>query len=925
MSAQNVGKTFTDPEATARWVKVAAGFGAVEIDGEFAEALRGHLNDWSVIFLEQGSTDARDAWAHAGPIRATNELEALAERAMASGARRLVVAVCFECDERDEGEVARASGRDVRAALEQAFILAGARKHPSTYLLCDYETMGSESGEVRAIFEPLPVAALEKYPLHVLKEERDLHMDMLREAGERSDAHVARYEWACRYIRPGDRVLDAACGLGYGGYVMSKRSEAHSILGIDGSDWAREYADLSFASERVKFRTGLLPEVLLDYPDASFDLIVSFETLEHVEDPVALLREYARLLTPGGRIVASVPNDWADETGKDPNPHHLHVYEWERLQLEMSGSFLVEEAWQQIASGCKQGADRAWRPAARRLRRVVDRATRLPDAEWWLAVGMKDPLLADDSIPYRNSLHAGYGGSRHLVDFAEFYQNPWLVHALVEIPYRLHDKSLLRDLAGRAGASFPSGSAEFGASLAVSGYALLEQGVLDGAALAAWRHGYVDFLRQGDAVANPHVARWKVSLAFLSGRLHLAEGSLRLAAEDFQRVSVSEVTHITPTLGTKVIEAAYRHGAIMFSLGEFDAARVSWKHGIHRARECLSEDWVEFYGDLDAPLEFSMNDAVEIVDQAARCAAALRATSGVSGISQHDALAMVERRSLRSALTLITSDLVSALDDKKVQAERLREAITTCDELRKSLAVAEDHSFERMSKLQELDTALGEAQRLSVERLSTIEQLVPALESSKAVARDRGVRIDELNAVIAGLEAQAKERLRLWEATDLALAETQEQSNARVDELKGVIAGLETQAQERLRLWEATDLALAETRKQSSARIDELNAIISSLETLAQERLRLWEATDLALAEAQKYSLKHVEQLRLLGNELEDERDRSLGRLQQVQALDASRRDLVTHIEKLSALLVSAGIEVPVQGDLAPRGANADE
>lgn len=886
MSMQDVGKTLTDPEATARWVKLAAGFGAVEIDGEFAETLRGHLNDWPVIFLGQGSADARDAWAHAGPIRSASELEVLAERAVASGARRLVVAVYFECDETDEGEVVHTEGRDGRAALERAFILAGARKHPSTYLLCDYETMGSESGEVRAIFEPLPVAALERYPLHVLKEERDLHMDMLREAGERSDAHVARYEWASRYIRPGDRVLDAACGLGYGSYVMSKRSEAQSILGIDGSDWAREYADLSFASERVKFRTGFLPDVLVDYPDASFDLIVSFETLEHVEDPVALLREYARLLTPGGRIVASVPNDWADETGKDPNPHHLHVYEWKRLQQEMSGSFLVEEAWQQIASGCKQGPDRAWRPAARRLRRVSDRTARLPDAEWWLAVGMKDPLLADDSIPYRDSVHAGYGGNRHLVDFAKFYQNPWLVHALVEIPYRLRDKSLLRDLAGRAGASFPSGSADSGASLAVSGYALLEQGVLDGAALAAWRHGYVDFLRRGDAVANPHVARWKVSLAFLSGRLHLAEGSLRLAAEDFQRVSVAEVTHITPTLGTKVVEAAYRYGAIMFSLGEFDTARESWKHGVYRARECLSEDWVEFYGDLDAPFEFSMNDAVEIVDQAARCAAALRATSNSSEISQHDALAMVERRSLRSALTLITSDLVSALDDKKVQAERLREAIATCDELRRSLAVAEEHSFERMSKLQELDAALGEAQRLSVERLSTIEQLVPALESSEAVARDRGVRIDELNAVISGLEAQAEERLRLWEVTDLALAET---------------------------------------RKHSAARIDELSTIVSSLETMAQERLSLWQATDAALAEAQKYSLEHVEQLRLLGSELESERDRSLGRLQQIQALDASRRDLVTHIEKLSALLVSAGIEVPAQGDLAPRGANADE
>lgn len=889
MSAHHTGKTFTDPAAVARWVKVAAGFGAIEMDGEFWKDLRGHLNDWPVIFLERDHPGARDAWAHAGPIRSTSELDSLAARALMSGAHRLVVALCFDPDETDGEQLASVDGEGARAALERAFIAAGLRKHPSTYLLCDYETMGSESSEVRAIFEPLPVAALERYPLHVLKKERDLHMDMLREAGVRSDAHVARYEWASHYIRPGDRVLDAACGLGYGAYVMSKRSEAHSILGIDGSDWAREYAHLSFSDTRVKFRTGFLPDVLMDYPDSSFDLIVSFETLEHVEDPVALLQEYARLLTPGGRIVASVPNDWSDESGKDPNPHHLHVYEWERLQHEMAGFFLVEEAWQQVASGCKQGPDRAWRPAPRRLQRVLDRAGPFPDAEWWLAVGMKDPLPAGEAPPYRDSIHAGYGGERHIVDFAAFYQNPWLVHALVEIPYRLKDKALLHDLAARARASFPVGSAEFGASLAVVGYALLEQGIPDSTALVAWRDGYLDFLRQSDTAANPHVARWNVSLTFLSGRLHLADGALRLAAEDFQRVSMAEVIHITPTLGTKVVEAAYRHGVVMFSLGEHETARASWKHGIRRARECLSEDWVEFYGNLDAPLEFSMNDSVEIVDLAARCAAALRATSEACGISSHDALAMVERRSLRSALTLITSDLVSALEDKKIQAERLRDAVTTCAELRRSLAVAEDHSFERMSALHELDNALGEAQRMSLERLSTIEQLVPALESAKAVARDGGFRIEEL---------------------DKALGEAQRMSLERLSMIEQLVPELESAK------------AVARDR---GIRIEELNSVIAQLETLAHERLRLWEVTDLALADAQKYSVEHMEQLRLLNVELEDERNRSFRYLQQVDALDASKHELTKHIQRLNALLADAGIEAPPQGSCASLGVISDE
>lgn len=60
--------------------------------------------------------------------------------------------------------------------------------------------------------------------------------------------------------------------------------------------------------------------------DASFDIIISFETLEHVENPESVLNEFYRLLSPGGRLITSVPNDWSDESGEDPNPFHFHVY-----------------------------------------------------------------------------------------------------------------------------------------------------------------------------------------------------------------------------------------------------------------------------------------------------------------------------------------------------------------------------------------------------------------------------------------------------------------------------------------------------------------------------------------------------------------------------------------------------------------------
>ncbi|MCP4474728.1 MAG: hypothetical protein GY821_09230 [Gammaproteobacteria bacterium] len=53
---------------------------------------------------------------------------------------------------------------------------------------------------------------------------------MLRETGEHSDAQIACYHWACHYIKPGDKVLDAACGLGYGAWLISRLTYAKKVI-----------------------------------------------------------------------------------------------------------------------------------------------------------------------------------------------------------------------------------------------------------------------------------------------------------------------------------------------------------------------------------------------------------------------------------------------------------------------------------------------------------------------------------------------------------------------------------------------------------------------------------------------------------------------------------------------------------------------
>lgn len=292
---------------------------------------------------------------------------------------------------------APAHGADLRRVVEMQAFAAGYRKHPAYYLMLDYEALQLDAGPLIVPLEKLPPPALAAYPLQALAAERDLHMDMLRESGERSDAHVVRYRLAADLVRAGDRVLDAACGLGYGSYVLAHLTRCSSVLGVDGSDTAVNYAELNFAARepRLAFRRGYLPDDLADLADESFDVIVSFETLEHVENPVGLLAEFARLLRPGGRVIVSVPNDWADDSGRDPNPHHLHVYTLDKLRRQFSSHFVRERLYQQIASGCKRRATgNRWAPLPRTLRALPVDTALAPDSEWWILSGSKPERVA---------------------------------------------------------------------------------------------------------------------------------------------------------------------------------------------------------------------------------------------------------------------------------------------------------------------------------------------------------------------------------------------------------------------------------------------------------------------------------------------------------------------------------------------------
>ncbi len=145
--------------------------------------------------------------------------------------------------------------------------------------------------------------------------------------------HFHRYAVAANWVG-GLKVLDAACGEGYGSYLLAAR--ANEVTGVDVAEKAVAHAKSRYVAQNLEFVEADCCST--PFGNNSFDCIVSFETLEHLENQRALLTEFRRLLKPSGFLIISSPDKavYTDKMGND-NPFHvseLYRSEFERLLAE---------------------------------------------------------------------------------------------------------------------------------------------------------------------------------------------------------------------------------------------------------------------------------------------------------------------------------------------------------------------------------------------------------------------------------------------------------------------------------------------------------------------------------------------------------------------------------------------------------------
>jgi O-antigen biosynthesis protein len=163
-------------------------------------------------------------------------------------------------------------------------------------------------------------------------------------AGALIDAeHTARYRWLAPAVSGCD-VLDAACGTAYGTDTF-KRAGARRAVGVDISHKTIAEASLLLGDAQIELFQADIQS--LPFDDASFDVISSFETIEHIEDPGRTLDELRRVLRPDGLLAVSSPNRGIYNAG---NPFHVAELTPKELREALESRFrhvamFSQQAW----------------------------------------------------------------------------------------------------------------------------------------------------------------------------------------------------------------------------------------------------------------------------------------------------------------------------------------------------------------------------------------------------------------------------------------------------------------------------------------------------------------------------------------------------------------------------------------------------
>jgi 2-polyprenyl-3-methyl-5-hydroxy-6-metoxy-1,4-benzoquinol methylase len=152
--------------------------------------------------------------------------------------------------------------------------------------------------------------------------------------------HLAVYEWIAARVA-GLRVIDMACGEGYGADVLARA--AARVTGVEANPEAYEHARLRYVRENLRFARGLVGTF-----SEEADAVVFLQTIEHLEDPAATLEHFGTLVGDSGTVFVSTPNVLTiapKGASRSGNPWHVHEYRAAEFEELCRAHFTVVELY----------------------------------------------------------------------------------------------------------------------------------------------------------------------------------------------------------------------------------------------------------------------------------------------------------------------------------------------------------------------------------------------------------------------------------------------------------------------------------------------------------------------------------------------------------------------------------------------------
>lgn len=200
--------------------------------------------------------------------------------------------------------------------------------------------------------------------------------------------HIATYNFAIPYIE-NKRVLDFGCGSGYGSRRMVER--AASVHAVDVSEDAIKHAGAEFDYPNLCFQQ-IDPTIRLPFADSTFEVVTSFQVLEHVTDVAHYLSEIRRVLTPDGCLLLATPDRTTRLFPRQRPWNRWHVREYSPFSLESTMRAFFPEVEMLQMSGRRDVID----VELHRYRKLK-----------WMTLPFTLPLWPDSvRVPLLNVLHA---------------------------------------------------------------------------------------------------------------------------------------------------------------------------------------------------------------------------------------------------------------------------------------------------------------------------------------------------------------------------------------------------------------------------------------------------------------------------------------------------------------------------------------